>query len=126
MKKLFRELRRREVFSTAGLYVGVCWILIEVSSVVLPTFDAPEWMIRAIIITAVIGFPTMLVLAWIYNLTDQGIEVQADSTDTIVAPIGSRKMDFVVIGVLSVALILSVYMKMTSGPKVVDQLEPKF
>jgi len=124
MKKLFRELRRREVFSTAGLYVGICWILIEVSSVVLPTFDAPEWMMRAIIITAMIGFPVMLVLSWIYNLTDEGLEVQGDPTDTIVAPLGSRKMDFAVIGVLSVALILSVYMNVTGGPTVVEQLEP--
>ena len=37
MKRFIRELRRREVFRTLGLYVGVCWILIEVASVVLPT-----------------------------------------------------------------------------------------
>ena len=124
MNRFIRELRRREVFRTAGLYVGICWILIEVSSVMLPTFDAPEWMMRAVIIVAVVGFPVMLVLAWVYNLTDHGLEIQGDPTDTIIAPIGSRKMDFAVIGVLSVALILSVYMNLTSGPKVVEELEP--
>ncbi len=48
MNRFIRELRRREVFRTAGLYVGVCWILIEVASVVLPTFDAPEWVIEVL------------------------------------------------------------------------------
>ena len=74
MRKLILELRRREVFRTAGLYVGVCWIVIEVSSVLLPAFEAPEWIMRAIIILALIGFPITIVLAWIYDVTDEGIQ----------------------------------------------------
>lgn len=124
MNRFIKELRRREVFSTAGLYVGICWILIEASSVVLPTFDAPDWVLRAIIIAAVVGFPVMLVLAWIYDITGHGIEVQAEATDTMVAPIGGRKMDFVVIGVLTVALFISIYLNITSGPEVVEEREP--
>ncbi len=124
MKRFIRELRRREVFRSAGLYVGVCWILIEVSSVILPTFDAPEWALQATIIAAFVGFPIMLVLAWVYDLTDHGIEVQGDATDTVVAPIGGRKMDFVVIGLLSVALVLSLYMNVTSGPQVIENPDP--
>ena len=117
MHRFIRELRRREVFRTAGLYVGVCWIIIEVSSVLLPTFEAPEWAMRAIIIAAFVGFPIMLVLAWIYDVSAKGIEVQGDPTDTVVPPLGSRRMDFIVIGVLSVALVLSLYMNITGGPK---------
>lgn len=124
MKKFIRELRRREVLRTAGLYVGICWITIEVASVLLPTFDAPDWMLRAIVMVTMAGFPVMLVLAWVYNVTEHGIEVQGDPTDTVVAPIGTRKMDFAVIGVLSVALIVSVYLNFTAGPAVVDEFEP--
>ena len=124
MNKFTRELRRREVLGTAGLYVGVCWLLIEVSSVLLPIFDAAEWIMRAIVIITIVGFPIMLVLAWVYNVTDHGIEVQADATDTVVAPLGSRKMDVVVIGVLSVALLLSVYINFTGEPEIVEQPEP--
>lgn len=124
MNRFIRELRRREVFRTAGLYIGICWILIEVSSVVLPAFEFPEWTLRALIIAAVIGFPVMLVLAWVYDISGSGISVQADPTDTIVPPIGSRKMDFVVIGVLSVALIISVYLNVSDGPGVVEEHDP--
>ena len=124
MKKFVRELRRREVFRAVGLYVGVCWLLIEVSSTVLPTFDVADWVIRAIIIIAVVGFPVVIVLAWIYDFTDHGIVVQGDPTDTIVPPIGSRKMDFAVIGVLTVALVVSIYLNVTSGPKIVEELPP--
>jgi len=124
MKRFIRELRRREVFRTAGLYIGICWILIEASSVMLPTFGAPEWVLRWIIIGTFVGFPVMLVLAWVYDFTDHGIEVQADPTDTIIAPAFSRKMDFVVIGLLSVALLFSVYMNVTSGPEIVEEPDP--
>ena len=124
MNRFIKELRRREVFRSAGLYIGICWILIEASSVMLPTFGAPEWALRAIIIAAVVGFPVMLVLAWVYNLTAHGIEVQADPTDTVVEPLFSRRMDYIVIGILTVALIFSVYMNVTSGPEIVDEPEP--
>ena len=118
MSRLIRELRRREVFRTVGLYVGIAWILIEGASVLLPAFDAPEWVLRALILAAIAGLPVVIVLAWIYDVTDKGIEVQADATDTGVIPVGSRKMDFIVIGLLSVALIFSVYLNVNDAPDV--------
>ena len=65
MAKFIRELRRREVFRTAGLYVGVAWILIEAASIFLPAFEAPDWVLRAMIIAAVDGLTVEIVLAWI-------------------------------------------------------------
>lgn len=124
MNKFIRELRRREVFRTAGLYVGVAWILVEGASIVLPTFDAPEWALQWLIILAFIGFPVAVVLAWVYDITDKGIVVQGEPTDTIVAPLGGRKTDFVVIGVLVVALIFSVYLNFSREPGVPIELEP--
>lgn len=124
MKRLIQELKRREVFRTTGLYAGIAWIVIEASNIALPTFDAPDWVMRAIIICAVIGFPIMLVLTWVYDITDHGIVVQADATDAEISPSGSRKADFVVIGVLSVALIFSLYINLSSGPAVEVELPP--
>ena len=125
MPNFIRELRRREVFRTAGLYVGVVWILIEGASVLLPAFDAPDWALRAFIIVAIIGLPVVVVLAWIYDVTDRGIEVQGDPTDTIVAEFGGRKANFLVIGVLSVALIFSVYLNFADNRSaVIEEIEP--
>lgn len=124
MLKFIRELRRREVFRTAGLYVGITWIVIEVSSVFIPAFELPEWILRGLIIAATVGFPIMLVLAWVYDVTDKGIETQQDPTDTVVAPFGDRKTDFVVIGVLSVALLISVYLNFSKQPESAVELEP--
>ena len=121
MKKIIRELRRREVFRTAGLYIGIGWILIEAGSVVGPIFDVPDWVMRFLVIAVLVGFPVMLVLAWVYDVSDKGVLVQADQTDTVVIPFGGRKADFLVIGVLAVALIFSVYLNITAGPEVVEE-----
>lgn len=126
MQRLILELRRREVFRTAGLYVGICWIAIEGASIVLPAFDAPEWMLQALIIAAVVGFPIMLVFAWVYDISSKGVEVTPDATETVVIPFGKSKGDMIVIGVLSVALIFSVYLNITrSGrPAVIETPDP--
>jgi tetratricopeptide (TPR) repeat protein len=119
------ELRRREVFRTAGLYVGICWIGIESTSILLPTFGAPEWIFRGLVIAAFAGFPVMLVLAWFYDVTDTGIEKTTDPAEIPVAPLGRGKGDYIVIGVLVVALIFSVYLNFTKSPPVeAEALEP--
>jgi tetratricopeptide (TPR) repeat protein len=124
MKKFILELRRREVFRSAGLYAGICWILIEGASIVLPAFDAPEWIMRFLIIAAILGFPVTLVLAWIYDVSDKGIVVQADATDTVVLPFAGRKSDLTVIGLLAVALIFSVYLQLTREPEIAEAIDP--
>ncbi len=112
MRGLIAELRRRAVFRTAGLYVGVVWIIIEGASVLLPAFEAPDSVLRWLIILAFVGFPVTIVLAWVFDITDHGIEFEkpADAADTVVVALGRRRMDFVVMGVLAVALIFSVYL----------------
>lgn len=115
MIKFISELRRRSVFRVAGFYAGVAWIFIESSSVLLPTFEAPEWVLRWIIIAAFVGFPVALVLAWFYEFTAAGIVRDAEVPETEKAVVRGRTADFIAIGVLSVALILSVYLNITGG-----------
>ena len=124
MKKFIRQLRRREVFRTAGLYVGICWILIEVGSVVLPVFDAPEWILRGAIIAAVAGFPVMLVLAWFLDVSDKGISLEVDPTSTIVEDLGAKKADFIIIGVLVLALAVSLFLNVKSDAPVAEATQP--
>lgn len=127
MNKFIAELRRRSVFRVAGLYVGVAWIFIEASSVLLPTFEAPDWVLRWIIILAFIGFPVALVLAWVYEFTAAGIVRDEELPETEKSLAGSRVTDFIAIGVLSVALIFSVYLNITggaAGTQVEETMEP--
>ena len=46
MAQLFEELKRRNVIRVGAAYAIVGWLLIEVASVLLPTFNAPEWIMQ--------------------------------------------------------------------------------
>ena len=74
----FGELRRRNVVKVALAYAIVGWLLIEVASVLLPTFQAPEWVMRVFSFFIIAGFPVALILSWAYELTPEGVKKTAD------------------------------------------------
>ena len=82
MGNLFQELKRRKVFRVAAVYAVVAWLLIEVTSTILPTFDAPQWVNQTIILVLVLGFPLALVLAWAFEMTPEGIKTDAAAQPT--------------------------------------------
>jgi len=57
----FSELKRRNVYKVAVAFAVVGWLVIQIASIVLPTFHAPEWTLQAIIALVVIGFPAALI-----------------------------------------------------------------
>jgi hypothetical protein len=72
MAQLFDELKRRNVFRVGTAYVIVGWLLVQVASVFLPTFNAPEWVMQAFIVLVALGFPLTLVIAWAFEVTPEG------------------------------------------------------
>jgi adenylate cyclase len=102
---LFAELRRRNVIRMAGLYLVGAWLLTQVSSTVLPMFDAPAWLPRSIVILLAIGFIPALVFAWVFELTAQGIKRDADvAPEESIAPQTAQRMNRMIIVMLALAL----------------------
>src|SRR5215471_2226130 len=73
MSGFFEELKRRKVFRVAIAYVVVSWALAQGLAQVLPVFDISNSVIRSVIALMLIGFPVVLVLAWVFDITPQGI-----------------------------------------------------
>jgi TolB-like protein/Flp pilus assembly protein TadD len=80
-----------------------------VASVVLPSFDAPGWVMQAIIFVSALGFPFAIVLAWLYEWTPQGIKAAADLQPTSPAKFTDRRIDFFIIGFLVLAVLFLVF-----------------
>src|SRR5204863_7175800 len=70
----FTELKRRNVYKVAVAYAVAGWALSQGVAQVFPVFDVPNWAIRSIVVLIIIGLPIALVLAWMFELTPQGIE----------------------------------------------------
>lgn len=79
---LITELKRRKVFKVAAAYAVVGWLVIEVASTVLPQFNVPDWAPRLVTLLVAFGFPLALVLAWVLEVTPEGVKVTAGKTGT--------------------------------------------
>lgn len=76
---LIAELRRRHVVRFAVGYCAVAFVLLQLGEIVLPAFGMGEWGLRALVIVVVLGFPPGVALAWVYELTRDGIRRTPDS-----------------------------------------------
>ncbi len=83
----FAELKRRNVYKVAVAYAVAGWALSQGIAQVFPVFDVPNWVIRSIVVLIIIGLPIALVLAWMFEITPQGIK----STETADAMPGTAR-----------------------------------
>src|SRR5678816_159153 len=104
---LIAELKRRNVIRMAGLYLVGAWLIVQVSSTVLPMFDMPAWLPRSIVILLIVGFVPTLVFAWVFELTPDGIKRDAQvKPEESIAPQTARRLDRMLLFVLALALSL--------------------
>jgi TolB-like protein len=73
-RNFFSELKRRNVYKVAIAYIVGGWALSEGISQVFPVFDVPNGIIRLIVILIIAGLPVALVLAWMFEITPEGIK----------------------------------------------------
>ncbi|MFL6513967.1 MAG: hypothetical protein ACJ8M1_02980 [Chthoniobacterales bacterium] len=73
MKAFFQELKSRRVFRVAIAYAIVASGTIQVVGTVLPIFHVRDWVQQVLVVLIGIGFPVALMLAWVFDLTSEGI-----------------------------------------------------
>ncbi len=98
------ELGRRNVIRMAGLYVVGAWLIVQVAATVFPAFDLPSWTLRGVILLLAIGFIPAMVLAWIYELTPEGVKRDGEAGVASIAPQPARRIDRTIILLLLLAL----------------------
>ena len=104
---IYNELKRRNVIKVAIAYAVIAWVLMQVAATTFPALNLPDWTITLVAVLILIGFPLALIFAWAFELTPEGIKLEKDIVRSeSVTHITGRKLDFIVIGVLAVALVL--------------------
>jgi len=103
----FTELKRRNVFKVGVAYAIVAWLLIQITATVLPTFDAPRWVLQSITFIIILGFPLALFLAWVYELTPEGIKATtSEGPAQYHTQTTGQRLNYFIIGVLVLAVAL--------------------
>jgi len=107
---LFNELKRRNVIRVGIAYAVASWVLLQVVDLVFEYITAPAWIMQVFMLALAIGLPLVLILAWVFELTPEGIKLESaiDPTQSV-APQTGRKLDRVIIVflVLAVAILLA-------------------
>src|SRR4029079_8667136 len=49
-------------------------------SIGFPAFDAPPWVLRIFILISLLGFPIAVVMAWVFDVTPEGVKRDASSS----------------------------------------------
>src|SRR5438874_11649653 len=75
---IFTELKRRNVYKVAVAYAVVAWLSIQAASILVPTFEAPSWVMKVIVMAVALGFPIAVIFAWAFELTPEGIKHTED------------------------------------------------
>src|SRR2546423_13259347 len=107
-RSFFAELKRRNVYKVAVAYAVVGWLVIQVSSTVLPTFHAPEWVVQTLVVLVAIGFPIALVIAWAFELTPEGLK-RTEDVDLAATARQPRKHAWIFIVIVGAALSIEAF-----------------
>lgn len=85
--RLLAELKRRKVFRVVGAYALAAWVAVEVAATTFPLLGWSDATAKVVLVVALAGFPLVVVLSWIFDLTPDGLrrtaalaEPQGDAT----------------------------------------------
>lgn len=76
----FTELKRRKVFKVGAAYLVAAWLAVQAASIGFPAFDAPPWALRVFILVALLGFPSAVVMAWMFDVTPKGVKLDTSTS----------------------------------------------
>ena len=96
------EIKRRKVFQVGAVYAVVAWLAIQVITSIETPLGLPDWVDTLVIVLLAIGFPLTLVISWAFDVTPEGVVRDAGGDAPVKS--GGRKIEYVLIGLLVIAV----------------------
>jgi TolB-like protein/Flp pilus assembly protein TadD len=86
-------------------YLAGSWLLVEVSETLFPIYGLSDDTIRLVITLLAIGFPIVLVISWVFELTPQGLKLEKNIDRSVsVTHLTGKQLDRIIIVLLTLAL----------------------
>ena len=112
------RLRERGVIRVAASYAVITWLLLQIADVTFEPLGVPRWVMVSLIVTAILGFPVAVALAWFYETGDGGLtrDTAAEGVPRPVVHGLRRYADVAIIGVLLAAVAVLLVRQSEFGP----------
>src|ERR1700758_3529298 len=106
--RFFSELKRRNVYKVVVAYAVAGWAMSQGIAQVFPVFDVPNWVIRSIVVLIIIALPIALVLAWMFEITPQGIK-RTETADAMPGAARRKKHAWIYVVVIAAAISITLF-----------------
>jgi TolB-like protein/Tfp pilus assembly protein PilF len=121
----FAELQRRNVYKVAVAYAVIAWLFLQAASILFPTFEAPAWAMKVLVVILVAGFVVALFVAWAFEMTPQGMKRTEDvGPDEKIPQWSRRKFAALILALTAMAAALLGYQVFRSNPARPNPAEP--
>src|SRR5215468_9209541 len=102
---VFEQLKQRNVFRVAILYLVVCWLILDPVHVIFHMLDVPIWANRLVVMLMAVGFPAVVIFAWVYEITPEGLRPTVEVPhQKSIRKLTGRRLNAAIIAVLALAL----------------------
>src|SRR5467141_683066 len=104
LDNFFAELKRRNVYKVAVAYAVISWLLIQAASILLPTFEAPAWVMKVFVVLLGLGFVFAVFIAWAFEMTPEGLKrTENVSPDEVIPQWSKKKFAALIVGIAVIA-----------------------
>jgi TolB-like protein len=117
VRSFFEELKRRNVFRVGAAYLVSAWLVIQLVETIFPAFGFGDGAVRLVVIVLAIGLLPVLVLAWAFELTADGVKRDAEvDRSQPGATLSRQRLNRALIVLLVAALGFFAFDKFVLGP----------
>jgi tetratricopeptide (TPR) repeat protein len=124
LMRFWQELKRRNVFKVLAMYAGAAFIIIQVEGSLAEPLNLPRWLGTLIVILLSAGFPVTAILAWIFDMTPQGIKKTESFEESegkkIISPPARRRLKTsdIIMAVMAITIVILAWPKIFKGDAV--------
>lgn len=117
ISNLIEELKRRNIVKVATAYAVGSFVVLQLCDILFPAIGISDAAIGNVLIALIIGFPLTIAIAWMFEITPDGIQrTSSVASDESISHLTGRRINTVIIGLLSVALVFFAYQYFKPAP----------
>jgi len=101
---LFEELKRRNVFKVALLYLVAAWLILQVADVLFEALELPASWLRLVLALLILGLPLAIIFSWVFEMTPEGLKRERDLDRTAGNVTKSNRINLLIAVLLVLAI----------------------